>query len=151
MGGVRGVDAGAASDSGWQKMSVVAEKKRSVRLRFFSADDSMPLLAVVPIAVIAVATIVAITAIVAVAVVVPVTPIVRVRAVAPVAVIDRHDGTAAKRCDQDTNDESDLHSQSSQDGQLCPLVIFHGFLDMRNQQPPIIVCAVLLLDASVYP
>jgi len=22
---------------------------------------------------------------------------------------------------------------------------------MRNQQPPIIVCAVLLLDASVYP
>ena len=70
----------------------------------------------------------------------------RVRAVAPVAVVDRHDGAAAERCDQHTNHESDLHSQSSQDGQSCPLAIFHGFLDMRNQQPPIIVCAVLLLD-----
>src|SRR5438445_9249424 len=103
---------------------VTINKKRSARLRFFAAD-SMLLLAVVPIAVIAVVTIVAITAIVAVAVVVPVTAIVRVRAVAPVAVIDRHDGAAAERCDQDTNDQCALHSQSSQNGQLRPPATLH--------------------------
>src|SRR5205085_5245201 len=69
--------------------------------------NGMPLFAVITIAVIAVTTIIAITAIVAVTVVAPVTAIVRVRAVAPVAVIDRHNGAAAERCDQDTNDQCD--------------------------------------------
>jgi hypothetical protein len=120
-------------------------KKRSAKAPFFPIEEGVRLLAVVSIAVIAVTTIVAIT-IVAVAVVVPVTAIVRVRAVAPVAVIDRHDGAAAERCDQNTNHESDLYSQSSQDGQSCPLVTFHCSRDVRNRQSPIIACAVLLLD-----
>src|SRR5438105_3376791 len=104
----------------------------------------MRLLAVIPIAVIAVTTIVAITAVVAVAVVVPVTAIVRVRAVAPVAVIDRHDGAAAERCDQDTNDESDLHSHSSEDGTFVSSCYFARFFrhsksaasDYRVRCPP---------------
>ena len=125
--------------------AVVIGKKNGARgsIFFFPIESECSLLTVIPIAV---TTIVAITAIVAVAVVVTITAIVGVRAVAPVTVIDRHDGAAAERCDQDTNDESDLHSQSSQDGQLRPLVTFHCSPDMRNRQPPIIACAVLLLD-----
>ena len=88
----------------------MVKKNGARRSVFLILKNDTPLLAVIPIAVIAVTTIIAITAIVAVAVVAPVTAIVRVRAVAPVAVIDRHNGAAAERCDQDTNDQRDLHS-----------------------------------------
>jgi hypothetical protein len=62
-------------------------------------------IAVTAIVIVAVASVVA--AIVSIAVVLAVAPI--IRAVTPVAVIKRHDDATTERCDQNADNESDLH------------------------------------------